>query len=189
MADRTTRSGQESRADDEPAAVDAAIAAPIRLLLSDVDGVLTGGQLYFDTAGNEIKQFHVRDGMGIKAWMSAGLEFGIISSRDSSVVARRAAELGIGHLFQGVESKLPVVERLVDELGLVADQVAYIGDDLPDLAVLEWVGLSVAPADACRDVRHSVSWLTECRGGEGAVRELVERLMQAKSIWEGYVRA
>jgi len=167
-------------------APDPILAAPIRLILSDVDGVLTGGELIFDSAGVEAKQFHVRDGMGIKLWQAAGFGFGLVSSRNSPVVTRRAAELRIPHVLQGVADKLPAVRELAEKLNVTADQIAYIGDDLPDLPVMDWVGLAIAPADACQDCLHRVDWTTRLPGGRGAVRELIERLMRGKSIWEEY---
>jgi YrbI family 3-deoxy-D-manno-octulosonate 8-phosphate phosphatase len=162
------------------------IAEPIRLILSDVDGVMTTGQLWFDAAGGEIKQFHVRDGMAIKVWKSSGMQFGIVSSRNSPAVTRRAAEIGIEHVLQGVEPKLPAVIELLKAIGISPDQVAYIGDDLPDLPVMRYVGLSAAPADACVDVLGEAMWAMRTGGGCGAVRELVERLMRATSRWEEF---
>lgn len=163
---------------------DLPIAEPIRLILSDVDGVMTTGQLWFDAAGGEIKQFHVRDGMAIKVWQSAGMQFGIVSSRNSPAVTRRAAEIGLSHVIQGVDPKLPAVIQLLRSLDIRPEQVAYIGDDLPDLPVMRHVGLSAAPADACDDVLAEVTWAMRTAGGCGAIRELVERLMRATSIWE-----
>ena len=163
---------------------DLPIAEPIRLILSDVDGVMTTGQLWFDAAGGEIKQFHVRDGMAVKIWQSSGMQFGIVSSRNSPAVARRATEIGIGHVLQGVDPKLPAVIELLRSLGVSPDQVAYIGDDLPDLPVMRYVGLSAAPADACDDVLAEATWVMRTGGGCGAIRELVERLMRSTLKWE-----
>jgi 3-deoxy-D-manno-octulosonate 8-phosphate phosphatase (KDO 8-P phosphatase) len=169
------------------ATFDMPIAEPIRLILSDVDGVMTTGQLWFDASGGEIKQFHVRDGMAIKIWQSSGMGFGIVSSRNSPAVARRAAEIGITHILQGVDPKLPAVVQLLDSMGIAPQQVAYIGDDLPDLPVMRYVGLSVAPADACDDVLAEAIWVLQTGGGCGAIRELVQRLMRATSRWEEHV--
>ncbi len=163
---------------------DLTVAEPIRLILSDVDGVMTTGQLWFDAAGGELKQFHVRDGMAVKVWQSSGMRFGIVSSRNSPAVTRRAAEIGIGHVLQGVDPKLPAVIELLAAIGVSPEQVAYIGDDLPDLTVMRHVGLSAAPADACDDVLAEATWVMRTGGGCGAIRELVERLMRATSKWE-----
>lgn len=168
---------------------DRQLAQPIRLLLSDVDGVMTGGELIFDSSGGETKQFHVRDGMGIKVWMAAGLDFGIISSRNSPIVTRRAGELGIRHVLQGIDDKLSAAIDLAHRLDVTPHQIAYIGDDLPDLPVLRWVGLSIAPADACADCLANTHWQTRLPGGRGAVREAIERLMRARSLWEESVSA
>lgn len=163
---------------------DRQLAGPIRLILSDIDGVMTGGELYYDSLGVNLKQFHVRDGMGIKVWQRSGGLFGIVSSRLHSGVQRRAEELGVKHVLQGVDPKLPAVVQLLDTLGITPAQTAYIGDDLPDLPVMEHVALAVAPADACADVLAAADWVLRTRGGQGAVRELIERLMHATSNWE-----
>jgi len=168
---------------------DVEAAQPIRMILSDVDGVMTTGQLWFDASGSEIKQFHVRDGMAIKVWQSSGMAFGIVSSRNSPAVARRAAELGIQHVLQGVDPKLPAVVAVLHSLGIDRRAVAYIGDDLPDLPVMRHVGLSAAPADASSDVLARANWVLKTGGGHGAVRELIERLMRAQSTWEAHALA
>ncbi len=159
-------------------------ARPIRLILSDVDGVMTGGELYYDTLGVNLKQFHVRDGMGIKVWQRSGCEFGIVSSRIHSGVRLRAKELGIKHVLQGVDPKLPAVVHLLETLGVAPEETAYVGDDLPDLPVMEHVALAVAPADASTDVIAAADWVMQARGGQGVLRELIERLMRATSTWE-----
>ncbi len=170
---------------DRPAAAsDLTLARPIRLILSDLDGVMTGGELYYDTLGVNLKQFHVRDGMGIKVWQRSGGTFGIVSSRIHSGVRLRANELGIKHVLQGVEPKLPAVVHLLEMLGVAPAETAYIGDDLPDLPVMAHVALAVAPADASADVLAAADWVLQTRGGQGAVRELIERLMRATSTWE-----
>ncbi|MEO1614905.1 MAG: HAD-IIIA family hydrolase [Planctomycetota bacterium] len=168
-----------------PAALrsDLELAAPIRCILSDVDGVLTNGQLIYDSTGIESKTFHVRDGLGIKRWMSAGLHFGIITARKSEMVARRAKELGIPMLAQNASNKLQAAKQMADEYGFDLSSVCYIGDDLPDIPVMEQVGLAAAPADAAEDARDAAHWILRQRGGEGAVRELIERLMRASDRW------
>ncbi|OYP28419.1 KdsC family phosphatase [Rhodopirellula sp. MGV] len=162
---------------------DSELAAPIRCVLSDVDGVMTDGKIIYDSSGAESKQFNVRDGLGIKRWIGAGLEFGIVTARSSEAVRRRGEELTIGHIFQGVKNKLECVQSLAKSIGCELNEVCYIGDDLPDLLPMRSVGLAVAPADAARDVRDAANWILSKNGGDGAVRELLERLLRAKSLW------
>lgn len=165
-------------------ASDEELAAPIELILSDVDGVLTNGQIVYDNAGVETKAFHVRDGLGIKLWQRAGLHFGMLTARNSQIVRIRAAELGVETVRQGFEKKWPAAAEIIEGLGLTPAQTCYIGDDLPDLPVLQRIGLPIAVADACADVRASAIWTTRAAGGCGAVRELIERLLRAKDRWE-----
>ena len=169
-------------------ATDADVAADITCILSDVDGVMTDGRIVYDTTGAESKNFHVRDGLGIKLWMRSGYSFGIITARVSDVVARRAKELGITHVRQSATNKLGVAEEICKELGCHMNQVCYIGDDLPDIPVMRSVGLAVTPADGSVDSREAASWVLQCGGGHGAVRELVERLLRAKNGWEEHLR-
>jgi 3-deoxy-D-manno-octulosonate 8-phosphate phosphatase (KDO 8-P phosphatase) len=163
---------------------DLSIAAPIRLIISDVDGVLTDGTITYDDRGGETKSFHVRDGQGIKLWQQAGHRFAILSARRSPVVARRAEELGIDLLRQGFEDKWPAAAALIQSLGMSPHETAYIGDDLPDIAVMRQVGLAVAVSDAATDTRRAAAWTTCAAGGRGAVRELIERLLRAKEQWD-----
>ncbi len=155
----------------------------IELILSDVDGVLTGGGIVYDNQGIETKQFHVRDGLGIRLWQRAGYKFGVLTARTSHIVKVRAAELQMDVVRQGFEEKLPAAQQVIDELGLVADQVCFIGDDLPDLPVIRHVGVGVAVANAVEEVRAAADHVTKSPGGEGAVRELVETLLKAKKRW------
>jgi len=170
-------------------AADPQLAEPIQMILSDVDGVLTDGRIIYDNAGVETKAFHVRDGLGIKLWQNLGFHFGILTARSSQVVRLRAAELGVEVVRQGVSEKWPAALEIIEQFGLTPPQVCYIGDDLPDLCVLNKVGLSVTVADASLDVRQSVQWTTRLPGGGGAVRELVERLLRGKDRWEESVSA
>lgn len=164
------------------------LAQKIELLLSDVDGVLTDGGVIFDNQGVESKRFHIRDGLGIKLWQQAGHRFGLVTGRASQIVRIRATELGIDLVRQGVEDKLTMVHQLLNELGLRPEQVAYIGDDLPDLPVLKIVGLPIAPADACREVRSAAQLITQLPGGHGALREAIETMLQAQGRWEFLIR-
>ncbi len=163
------------------------LAAPIRCIISDVDGVLTDGRIIYDGHGIESKQFHVRDGLGIKLWMDSGFQFCILTSRQSTIVEKRAAELGIQHVAQGHANKLPAAQSIMDALGYSGNQVCYIGDDLPDIPVMNLAGLAVAPADAANDTRDAAHWILKAGGGEGVVRELIERLLRAKKQWEACV--
>jgi 3-deoxy-D-manno-octulosonate 8-phosphate phosphatase (KDO 8-P phosphatase) len=159
-------------------------AQPIQLLLTDVDGVLTDGGIIFDNQGIETKQFHIQDGLGIKLWQRAGLRFGMITGRSSHIVKLRAAELGVDLVRQGFETKLPTVKEVARELGLKPEQIAYIGDDLPDLPVLRWAGLAVAVADAVPEVLAAAHLVTQRLGGRGAVREAIAAILQAQQRWQ-----
>ena len=163
-------------------------AAPIELLLSDVDGVLTDGSVVFDNQGIETKKFHISDGLGIQLWRRAGYRFGMITGRSSHIVRLRAAELGIELVRQGVEDKLAVVQQVVAELGLQLEQVCFIGDDLPDLAVVRQVGLGIAVADGCEELRRAAHYVTRRAGGRGAVREAIETILKAQGRWDDFVQ-
>lgn len=152
----------------------------IKLAVFDVDGVLTDGRLYFLADGSEFKSFSTLDGQGIKMLINSGVTTAIITGRSSPVVERRARNLGIAHLFQGREDKLVVLDGLLAELGLSYEQVAYLGDDLPDLPVIRRVALGMAVANAAPFVRQHAHGVTQARGGEGAAREFCELIMQAQ---------
>ena len=159
-------------------------AAGIKLLLLDVDGVLTNGQIIYDGAGNELKMFDVRDGHGIKLLQRAGIRVGIITGRSSEVVARRAAELGIELLYQGALRKLDPYTEILQQTGLKDEQIAYVGDDLIDLPILRRVGFAATVADADAEVRRRVAYVAEHAGGRGAVREICELLIKAAGRWD-----
>ncbi len=160
----------------------------IEMILSDVDGVLTDGNLIFDNQGIESKRFHTRDGLGIKLWQRAGHKFGILTARSSQIVRTRAAELGIEIVRQGFEKKLPVAREVIRGAGLEPQQVCYIGDDLPDLAVMNYVGLGVAVADAAGDVRAAADFVSDLNGGAGAVRDVIEFILKAKNSWDDLLK-
>lgn len=155
----------------------------IRLLLSDVDGVMTDGDVVFDNQGIETKAFNIRDGLGIRLWQQAGHRFGIVTGRSSGIVQRRAVELDIELLRQGISDKLPVVREIVESLSLEPEQVAYIGDDLPDLPAVNHVGLGIAVADACEELREAADFVTPSAGGRGAVREAIEMILKHQGRW------
>ncbi len=158
--------------------------APVKLLLLDVDGVMTDGRIVFDANGIESKFFNVKDGQGIKMVQRAGISVGIISGRESRVVANRAAELGITHLYQKALDKLVPYRDLLQKTGLSDRQVAYIGDDIIDLPLLRRVGFAAAPADAAPELLPYVHFVTRNRGGWGAVREVCDLLLREQGSWE-----
>jgi YrbI family 3-deoxy-D-manno-octulosonate 8-phosphate phosphatase len=161
---------------------------PIELFLSDVDGVLTDGRVVYDNQGIETKHFHIRDGMGIRLWQKAGYRFGLVTLRSSHIVRARAAELGIDIVRQGTGDKLVTVREILAELGLSPHQVCYLGDDLPDLSVVREMGLGVAVADACAELREAADYVTDAPGGRGAVRETVEMILKAQLRWNDVIR-
>ncbi len=157
-------------------------AADIRLLVLDVDGVLTDGRLYFSPQGEEMKVFHVRDGAGIVQVLRAGIAVAVISGRDSRAVDRRMAELGVSWVRQGVNDKLAALREMLDILGLGPQAVACVGDDTPDLPLLASTRLGVAVADAHVSVREKAHYVTRLPGGHGAVREVCDLLLAARGI-------
>src|SRR5262245_54129370 len=170
----------------QPAAADlAGRCAPIELLVVDVDGVLTDGAIVVDDRGVESKHFHVRDGLAYSLWHRAGKRSAILSGRRAEVVERRAAELGIGHVRQGLVEKWSPFRALLAELGLEARQACFVGDDLVDLPVLRAAGLAACPADAVAEVREAAHFVTAAAGGRGAVREVVEVILKAQGLWHG----
>jgi 3-deoxy-D-manno-octulosonate 8-phosphate phosphatase (KDO 8-P phosphatase) len=161
---------------------------PIELLLSDVDGVLTDGGVIFNNQGIEIKEFHIRDGLGIKLWQRVGHRFGIVTGRASHIVKLRAAELAIDLVRQGVEDKWSVVQQMLLELKLAPEQVAFVGDDLPDLPVMGRVGFGVAVADGVEELRETAHYTTRLCGGRGAVRETIEVILKAQGRWKALLQ-
>lgn len=156
-------------------------AAKIRLLICDIDGVFTDGSLYLSEAGEHLKAFHIHDGLGIKMLLKTGIAVAIITARNSPIVSNRMSALGIKHIFQGHENKVVPYEQLLQELQLNEEQIAYIGDDLPDLAVIKRVGLAMTVANAVAVVKQHAHWQSKLSGGQGAVREACELLMLAQN--------
>jgi len=156
----------------------------IKLLLLDVDGVMTDGRIIFDSNGVESKFFNVKDGHGIKMIQRVGIEVGIISGRHSQVVANRAAELGICHVYQKAIDKLSPYLDLLTKTGFDDSQIAYIGDDIIDIPVIRRVGFAAAPSDAAEEVFSHVHFVTKNRGGCGAVREVCDLLLKGQGKWE-----
>jgi 3-deoxy-D-manno-octulosonate 8-phosphate phosphatase (KDO 8-P phosphatase) len=164
-------------------------ASRIRLILFDVDGVLTDGKVFVHSDGSESKAFGIRDGIAMVWAQRAGIRVGFLSARHSPTTPHRAAQLGVSVVHHGVTSKIATYEQILRDHGTTDEQVAYMGDDIVDLAVLQRVGLSTAPADAVDEVRRRVHWVSDCRGGDGAARQLIEIVMRAQNLWEGVVAA
>jgi 3-deoxy-D-manno-octulosonate 8-phosphate phosphatase (KDO 8-P phosphatase) len=155
----------------------------------DVDGTLTDGTITYGEDGSEWKSFHARDGMGVHLLGLAGILPAIVTGRRSSIVERRAAELGITEVAQGVKDKAAAVRRLRERLGIPANEVAYVGDDLSDLPPMREAGFSAAPADAAHEVRVAATFVSALEGGHGAVREAVEALLRRDRAWDGVIAA
>ncbi|MDI6801143.1 MAG: 3-deoxy-manno-octulosonate-8-phosphatase KdsC [Thermodesulfovibrionales bacterium] len=162
----------------------AEIAKNIKLLVLDVDGVLTDGSIILDNEGNEVKAFHVRDGHGIKMLAKAGIEVAIITGRHSKVVERRAHELGITEVYQRCHIKSVAYEHLMEKLGISDREVAYIGDDIVDIPIFKRVGLSAAVADATEETKAEAMLVTKNRGGRGAAREVCELILKSNGKWK-----
>lgn len=159
-------------------------ARAVRLALFDVDGVLTDGRLYYGPAGEALKAFHILDGHGLKMLAQSGVATGLLSGRQSEAAATRARELGIAHVILGVDDKIEHFERLRVLLGFDASQCAFVGDDLPDVPVLQRCGLAVAVANAVPEVKAVAHLVTQAAGGAGAVREFCEFVMRAQGTLE-----
>jgi 3-deoxy-D-manno-octulosonate 8-phosphate phosphatase (KDO 8-P phosphatase) len=162
-------------------------ARRVRLVLFDVDGVLTDGVVVMHADGSESKGFHIKDGAAIVWAQRAGVQVGLLSARSSGATTHRAAQLAVRIVQQGVTSKASAFDTILKSSGLTEDAVCYMGDDLLDLPVLERVGLSAAPADAAREVRQRVHWVSEASGGRGAARELIELVLRAQGRWDEIV--
>lgn len=153
----------------------------IRCVVFDIDGVMTDGSIIVDSDGRELfKTFNVKDGLGVQMLAKAGFELGVITGRTSTIVTNRAYTLGIHHVYQGQLEKTVAFKDLIEKLGITEKQVAYIGDDLPDIPLLRCVGFSACPADAHKSAAAVASWHSQFSGGQGAVRELADLLLEAK---------
>ncbi len=157
----------------------------VELLVLDVDGVLTDGRIVYDDRGGESKSFHVRDGAGVRVWQMLGKRSAILTGRQSAVVERRAAEMGVHRVVQGAAEKLPAFAELLALERLTPGQACYVGDDLPDVPVLRNCGLAVAVPDACPEARRAAHYVTRTPGGHGAVRETVELILRCQGLWHG----
>ena len=159
----------------------------IRLLLLDVDGVLTDGSIIYNDDGSETKIFNAKDGLGLRLAMSAGIEVAIVTGRRSKALRHRCDNLGIRYLFDGVGDKAQMLAEIVAQTGIGPEQAAFVGDDLPDLPLMRRVGLAIAVADAHDIIRDHAHWTTRTPGGRGAVREICEALLTAKGLWDEIV--
>jgi len=157
-------------------------AARIRMLVLDVDGVLTDGRLYFDSSGNELKAFNTRDGLGMKALQSHDTILALITGRRSDIVSQRAAQLGIEHVYQGRNDKLNAFNELLSDTPMDEENICFAGDDWIDIPVLDRVGLAVTVADADDVVKNRAHWVTRRKGGQGAVREICDLILAARGL-------
>jgi 3-deoxy-D-manno-octulosonate 8-phosphate phosphatase (KDO 8-P phosphatase) len=159
-------------------------AQRIKLILFDVDGVLTDGALLLHADGSESKRYDIKDGTGIVLAQRAGIRVGFLSARLSAATQQRATQLGVTLVHQGIHSKIETYDQIANELRIDDEQIAYMGDDIVDLAVLSRAGLAAAPADAIEEVRERVHWVSDFRGGRGAARQFVELILRAQELWE-----
>jgi 3-deoxy-D-manno-octulosonate 8-phosphate phosphatase (KDO 8-P phosphatase) len=164
-------------------------ARRVRLLALDVDGVMTDGRLYFQADGQETKVFSTQDGLGIKLLRRAGIEVAIITGRESPMVTQRAQALGIEHVVQGRDDKLDILQNLLSRLRLDLAQIAYCGDDLPDLACIVRAGLGISVPNAPDYIRQRADWVTQRPGGQGAVREICDHLLETQGQWPALLDA
>jgi 3-deoxy-D-manno-octulosonate 8-phosphate phosphatase (KDO 8-P phosphatase) len=159
----------------------------VRLLLLDVDGVLTDGTLYYGPEGEWLKAFNVRDGLGLRLVLQAGIQVGIVTGRKGPALAARCRDLGIGLVRSGIRDKVAELPHIAASTGVAPEEMAFVADDLPDLALMGAVGLAVAVADADAQVRQAAHWVTAAGGGRGAVREVCQRLLAARGEWDAVV--
>ncbi len=156
----------------------------IRYWVLDVDGTMTDGGVYYDDTGNEMKKFHVKDGAGIKMARAAGMKVIVLTGRECRATKRRMEELQIDFLFQNIKNKEECLQQFFEENGILWDETGYIGDDLNDLACMKRAGFTACPADACREVKQCVHYISPVNGGCGAVREIIEHTLRQSGEWE-----
>jgi 3-deoxy-D-manno-octulosonate 8-phosphate phosphatase (KDO 8-P phosphatase) len=160
----------------------------IKVLLLDVDGVLTDGGIIYDDNGMETKVFNVRDGLGIRLLMKAGIQVGVVTGRSSKALNHRCKNLGIDHIFDGLDDKGVVLDVVFKRTGVPPEEIAFVGDDLPDLVLMKKVGLSIAVKNAHETVVKNADAVTKCEGGAGAVREICEAILKARGIWDSIIK-
>jgi len=159
----------------------------IKLIVLDVDGTLTDGKLYISNSGDEMKAFNVKDGLGITQAISQGKQIAIITGKSSHIVAKRCQELGIKEIHQGIKNKVATLNSILDKYNISYDEVAYMGDDLIDLAVMKKCKLAAAPKDSVQEVLDISHFISTKNGGEGAVREFIEYILKKESLWNNVV--
>ncbi len=157
---------------------------PITTLLLDVDGVLTDGGIIYGDDGAETKVFNVKDGLGIRLLIDAGVSVGIVTGRRSEALIHRCRNLGVDHVLDGVIDKAAILDRIRERMGAAPEEIAFVGDDLPDLPLMKQIGCAIAVADAREEVRERADIVTSAPGGNGAVREICESILKAKGLWE-----
>jgi len=163
-------------------------AGKIKLLILDVDGVMTDGRIYYGNYGDELKAFDVKDGFGVVRWRRAGIETVIITAKKSKVAKLRAKDMGIKRVYENSCNKLKVFKRLLKKLRLQGEEVCFMGDDLLDIPVLKQVGLSVTVPQAVQEVKEAASYVTKAEAGRGAVREICELILKSQGKWEEVTR-
>jgi len=159
----------------------------IKLLLLDVDGVLTDGSIIYTDSGEEIKQFDVKDGLGIRLLIEAGIKVAIISGRSSQALAKRCNNLGIKYLFDGRRNKAESFGQILKQVKVLPEEIAFICDDLPDMSLMKKVGLSIAVSDACDTIINKADMITKAKGGKGAVREVCDSILKAQGHWQNII--
>lgn len=160
----------------------------IKLLLLDVDGVLTDGSIVYDDRGVEIKHFNVKDGLGLRLLMQAGVQVGIITGRSSAALRHRCDNLGIEHLYEAVRDKTIALQDVLEKTAVSATETAFVGDDLPDLPIMKQVGIAITVADAPQEMHAAADMTTTAKGGQGAVREICEAILKAQARWDEIVK-
>ena len=160
----------------------------IKLLLLDVDGVMTDGSIIYNDSGEEIKVFCVRDGLGIRMLMKSGINVGIVTGRSSDALYHRCKNLHIEYIFDGVSDKAATLDKITEKTGIKDQEIAYIGDDLPDISIMRKVGIPIAVADAHENVIEVAHMVTSAKGGAGAIREVCEVLIKAQDNWEAVIK-
>jgi 3-deoxy-D-manno-octulosonate 8-phosphate phosphatase (KDO 8-P phosphatase) len=160
----------------------------VKILLLDVDGVMTDGRIVYTDSGTEIKAFCVKDGLGIRLLINAGIKTGVVTGRSSEALHHRCKNLHIEYIFDGVLNKVEILDKIIGLTGIQASEIAYIGDDLPDISIMRGVGIPIAVADAHESVIDTACIVTSAKGGNGAIREVCEAILKARGQWESVVK-